>query len=71
MGFRIVLTRGIYYKNITDSEVGQCVVFPSQKTLAYLEICQFPVNYETGMFYSTGPWARSYTTLTAVIYEYS
>ncbi len=30
-------------------------VYQSQKTLAYYEICQFPVNYEFVMFYSTGP----------------
>jgi len=33
-----------------------CLFGPIQKTLAYYEICPFPVNHETVMFYNTGPW---------------
>jgi hypothetical protein len=32
----------------------QCV-YPSQKTLAYNEICPFSVDYESVRFYNTGP----------------
>jgi hypothetical protein len=27
-------------------------------TLAYNEICQFSVNYDSVMLYSTGPWSK-------------
>jgi hypothetical protein len=26
-------------------------------SIAYYEICPFSVNYESAMFYSTGPWS--------------
>ncbi len=29
-----------------------------KKTLAYHEIGPFSINYETVMFYSTGPWCN-------------
>jgi hypothetical protein len=48
-------------------------VCPSLETLAYYEICPFPVNYESVMFYSTGPgiiksvWVRSEPTRGATL----
>jgi hypothetical protein len=35
----------------------------SQKALAYFEICPFSVNYESVMFYDTGPglYSRCFT----------
>ncbi len=30
-----------------------CFLLAIEKTLAYYEICHFPVNYESVMFYST------------------
>jgi hypothetical protein len=33
----------------------------NEKALAYYEICNFTVDYESVMFYSTGPWPDSET----------
>ncbi len=33
------------------------------KTLAYYEICPFSVNYESVMFYDTGPWGIYHKTI--------
>jgi hypothetical protein len=35
-------------------------VCPSPKTLAYNEICPFPIKYKSVMFYSTGPSKINY-----------
>ncbi len=35
-------------------------VMPNEKTLAYYKLCQFTVNYNSIMFYSTCPKGQSY-----------
>jgi hypothetical protein len=51
-----------------------CVCCASQKTLAYDEICSFPVKNEFVMFYCISPWAQNsknifWANLQTFIYE--
>jgi hypothetical protein len=57
--FTLLSSQDLYNKIITYL---QCTVFvvswcvcPTQKTLAYYEICLFPIGYEALMFHTTGP----------------
>jgi hypothetical protein len=38
-----------------------CLWLTIEKTLAYYKICKFPVNYESLLFYSIGPYPRQKT----------
>jgi hypothetical protein len=42
-----------------------------QKTLAYYEICHFPVNHESVMFLAEAPGANDIKIFTSSIYKFS
>ncbi len=47
----------LYSKILSLLAQASVCVYPSQKAIAYYEICPFSVNYESVIFYDTGPWS--------------